>query len=141
MADEALHLPADTDGRGQGRHGYEINDAWDELDGRLAREAAARRAADECGPCAASEANKALLEIATLLSGHCKPNVWLHADGGGEHHVGHVQDSSLDGTLYGVDRAESSTHTRETRRLAMTTHEDPPAGLIKRTRSHKHTVL
>lgn len=36
----------------------------------------------------ASEANKTLAEIATCLS-DCNPNVWLHADGGGEHHVGH----------------------------------------------------
>lgn len=36
----------------------------------------------------ASEANKTLAEIMECLS-DCKPNVWLHADGGGEHHVGH----------------------------------------------------
>lgn len=36
----------------------------------------------------ASEANKTLAEIEHCLS-DCKPNVWLHADGGGEHHVGH----------------------------------------------------
>lgn len=36
----------------------------------------------------ASEANKALAEIVGCLK-DCQPNVWLHADGGGEHHVGH----------------------------------------------------
>lgn len=36
----------------------------------------------------ASEANKTLAEIMHCLDG-CEPNVWLHADGGGEHHVGH----------------------------------------------------
>lgn len=36
----------------------------------------------------ASEANKTLAEIKECLL-DCKPNVWLHADGGGEHHVGH----------------------------------------------------
>lgn len=36
----------------------------------------------------ASEANKTLLEIKECLA-DCEPNVWLHADGGGEHHVGH----------------------------------------------------
>lgn len=37
----------------------------------------------------ASEACKTLAEITGCLSGRCKPNLWLHADGGGEHHVGH----------------------------------------------------
>lgn len=36
----------------------------------------------------ASEANKSLAEIEHCLS-DCKENVWLHSDGGGEHHVGH----------------------------------------------------
>lgn len=36
----------------------------------------------------ASEANKALAELEHLLL-DCKPLLWLHADGGGEHHVGH----------------------------------------------------
>lgn len=36
----------------------------------------------------ASEANKSLAEIEKCLY-DCNPNVWLHSDGGGEHHVGH----------------------------------------------------
>lgn len=35
-----------------------------------------------------SEANKTLAEIKECLT-DCEPNVWLHSDGGGEHHVGH----------------------------------------------------